>query len=116
MSPLPELTAALDRLWLRFLPEMRQRIALLEAAAHACAVSTLSTAQTAEAHTVAHKLAGSLGTFNLPRGTVLARQLEMLYVPQNIPGPERTPELAAIAVELRTLIESRTPDTKAESE
>jgi HPt (histidine-containing phosphotransfer) domain-containing protein len=115
MSPPTPLATALDQLWQRFLPEMRQRVALLEAAAHTCAVSTLSTAQTAEAHAVAHKLAGSLGSFNLTRGTVLARQLEMIYAAKDAPGPEHAPALRSLASELHQLIESRPPAQKQQA-
>ena len=37
------------------------------------------TAQREAAHAAAHKLAGTLGTFNLARGTELAREFELLF-------------------------------------
>jgi len=101
------LSAALDQLWARFLPQMRERVAVLEAAAAACAEGRLNATETEAAHAAAHKLAGSLGSFNLTHGTVLARELELLYSVGDVPGRELGPQLTAHAAELRTLIEHR---------
>jgi HPt (histidine-containing phosphotransfer) domain-containing protein len=103
-SPIAE---ALDRLWAQFLPEMEQRVATLEAAAKSFAGDQLSIKQHEEANTAAHKLAGVLGTFGLTRGTVLARELEIMYSRENGPDPAMASQLAEIAAQLRTMIESR---------
>ncbi len=103
----PGLSEALDRLWARFLPEMRERVKVLENAAAALAVGTLNPAERDSAHAVAHKLAGVLGTFNLARGTELARELELIYARDDGPDPASAPRLAANAAELRALIENR---------
>lgn len=98
---------ALDRMWAQFLPLMEERVGLLETAAAAFTADQLSIPQHQAATTAAHKLAGVLGTFGLTRGTVLARELELMYSREG--GPERSiaPRLTAIAAELRTIIESR---------
>jgi HPt (histidine-containing phosphotransfer) domain-containing protein len=98
---------ALDRLWTQFLPEMKERVGVLETAAAAFAADTLSEKQHEEANTAAHKLAGVLGTFGLTRGTVLARELEIMYSRENGPDPAMATSLAQIAAELRTIVESR---------
>lgn len=103
----PSLTRALDALWVRFLPDMEGRVALLEAAAEASRSSGLSVEQQVEAHAAAHKLAGVLGTFGLARGTVLARELEIMYSRQNGRDPAPAEQLSQIASELRTIIASR---------
>jgi len=102
-----ELSAALDLLWTRFLPEIRQRADQLEDAAAALAANTLSTAQREAAHHVAHNLAGTLGTFNLTRGTELAREFELLFSGEVAPANTIAGHLAAIARELRTIVDSR---------
>jgi len=99
-----EIAAALDRLWVRFLPEIRARVEILEAAALALAGGTLSLAQRESAAGAAHKLAGTLGTFSLARGTVVARELELLYSDGDGPSTESAAQLAA---ELRNLVERR---------
>jgi HPt (histidine-containing phosphotransfer) domain-containing protein len=103
--PPPNLSAALDRLWTRFLPELHARVALLESAAQSLAAGSLTTEERQAAQAAAHKLAGVLGTFNLERGTVLARELEHLY--EAAPDPSEAPRLAQHAKEIRSLLESR---------
>jgi HPt (histidine-containing phosphotransfer) domain-containing protein len=99
-----EIAAALDRLWERFLPEIRGRVEILEAAARAMANGELSGDQREQAAGAAHKLAGTLGTFGLAHGTQVARELERFYI-----GDEGlAPEIAlSSAAELRELIEGR---------
>jgi HPt (histidine-containing phosphotransfer) domain-containing protein len=101
------LSAALNRLWLQYLPVMRERVALLESAGRDFAAGDLSIERHEEASAAAHKLAGVLGTFGLTRATVLARELEIEYSRQNGPDPELAQNMIATAAELRTLIESR---------
>ena len=108
MEPVsPGLSQALDRLWTRFLPEIGERVRVLEGAAAALAAGSLSRAERDSAYAIAHKLAGVLGTFNLARGTELARELESAYGREKGPDPASAPHLAAIAAELRALVESR---------
>jgi HPt (histidine-containing phosphotransfer) domain-containing protein len=99
----PDLTAALDRLWARFLPEIRERVAVIDAAVAALAAGSLSPGQKDDAASAAHKLAGVLGTFSLARGTELARELELRFSG----SPGSADQLASIAAELRAVIDSR---------
>jgi HPt (histidine-containing phosphotransfer) domain-containing protein len=101
----PELTAALDRLWQQFLPQIEERVAALEAAGQALADRKLSDEQREAATSAAHKLAGVLGTFGLTKGTVLAREAEMLCTGDA--DPASAPQLTEIAAQLRALISGR---------
>ncbi len=101
----PDLAAALDRLWARFLPELRERVAVLESAVHSLAAGTLTAEKQEEAHAAAHKLAGVLGTFNLERGTELARELELLF--ESAPHPSAATRLTELTSGLRTLLDHR---------
>ena len=103
----PALAEAINRLWTRFHPEMIERVALLEIAAAAFAENSLTLPQQQAANSAAHKLAGVLGTFNLTKGTVLARELEVMFSRENGPDPEYAQSLTSIAAELRTIIENR---------
>lgn len=103
-----DIAAALDRLWERFLPEIRTRVAILEAAAQALENGELVTAQREEASSAAHKLAGTLGTFGLARGTAVARELEQQFASGAGPSAESA---ARSATELRELIERRSSST-----
>jgi HPt (histidine-containing phosphotransfer) domain-containing protein len=102
-----DLPAALDRMWTRFLPEIRQQVEVLESAAAALAAHILTLPEQQAAIVAAHKLAGVLGTFGLARGTVLARELELMYSQETGPDPAAGKRLAAITAELRALVESR---------
>ncbi|MFZ0306513.1 MAG: Hpt domain-containing protein [Terracidiphilus sp.] len=99
-----KLAATLELLWVRFLPEIRARVEVLEAAASVLAGGTLTTTQRESATSAAHKLAGTLGTFNLARGTLVARELEQLYGSGDGPCPETA---AKMARELREMVEGR---------
>jgi HPt (histidine-containing phosphotransfer) domain-containing protein len=109
------LEQALDRLWVRFLPQIEERVTILESAAFAAgqlsanllSPSRLSIDQRKAASAAAHQLAGTLGTFGLTQGTVLARELEAVYSRECGPDPALAPRLTEIAAELRALIESR---------
>ncbi len=105
------LSQAIDRLWIRFLPEIKERVAVLEAAAAAVASKKLTASRREKAQAAAHKLAGVLGTFSLTRGTVLARELEITYSRESSPGADAGERLTAIAAELRAIVESR-PSTR----
>jgi HPt (histidine-containing phosphotransfer) domain-containing protein len=98
------LKQALDRMWLQFLPMMRERIAILETAVGAA--SGLSTEKREAAHSAAHKLAGGLGTFGLEEGTLLAREAEAIFAGDL--ASEHAGRLAEIASRLRNMIEGRT--------
>lgn len=101
------LSAALDQLWIKFLPEIRARVEVLEAAAAASAAHELSTVQREAAKAAAHKLAGILGTFNLTGGTELAREFEVLFAGDDTTNPSLAGRSASIAAELRTIVAGR---------
>jgi HPt (histidine-containing phosphotransfer) domain-containing protein len=97
----------MDRLWVRFLPEIKARVAVLEAAVQAVGEGKLAAKQREAAQAAAHKLAGVLGTFGLTRGTVLARELELTFARESSPQRDAGAKLAEAARELRSIVESR---------
>lgn len=101
------LAAAMQRMWVQFLPQMEQRVAVLEAAAAAVAEGTLTAAQASEATKAAHNLAGVLGTFGLAEGTALAREAEPVYAAGLPVDRGRHARLAEIASRLRDLLAAR---------
>jgi HPt (histidine-containing phosphotransfer) domain-containing protein len=105
-APQPSMAEALDRMWSRFLPQIEERLAVLDAAA-AAAGNGLTPDQLSQAREAAHKLAGVLGTFGLASGTVLARQIEALYSPPNSPGLLLPSQLIGLSTQLRALVENR---------
>lgn len=103
----PDLTAALNQLWKRFLPEINDRVSILESAAQACAAGGLAPEQREATRAAAHKLAGTLGTFSLARGTELAREFEQICTNEESCSSPRAGHLAELAAEIRTIIANR---------
>jgi len=101
------LSAALERLWTQHLPLLMERVDVLDTAAKALAAGELSPDEHQATQSAAHKLAGVLGTFGLTHGTVLARELEIVYSRQNGPDRDLAERLGSIAAELRAIIASR---------
>jgi HPt (histidine-containing phosphotransfer) domain-containing protein len=95
---------ALARLWTKFLPDIEQRVATLEVAAQALAAGALTNEQCESAQAAAHKLAGTLGTFGLHRGTDLARQAELAFAEENTTSAA---DLSSWICEMRMLINRR---------
>jgi HPt (histidine-containing phosphotransfer) domain-containing protein len=89
-DPTTPLSSAIQAVWQRSLPQTRERIALLQRAAAQLSESrSIDTDLRAEALTVAHKLAGSLGMFGFSAGTEEARAIEAELSKEGLPQPER---------------------------
>ncbi len=106
-DPKITISETLDRMWVRFLPDIRQRISVLEVAATAAAADKLTGQLRREAHSAAHKLAGILGTFGLMLGTDLARRFEVEFSGEPGPDPSQGKALETVAAEIRAMIETR---------
>ena len=74
-----KLSKAMDYMWARHRSQILERVAVLDAAASAVSAKSLTEAEREAAHAAAHKLAGTLGMFNLDHGTDLARELDLAY-------------------------------------
>jgi HPt (histidine-containing phosphotransfer) domain-containing protein len=99
------MTAALERMWTKFVPEIENRFAIVETAAVASSAGTLTTEVREAGHQAAHKLAGILGTFGLQNGTDLARRIEHLLA-KDVPTADDG-ELRDWVSSLKVLIEER---------
>lgn len=71
---------ALAEVWTRNLPSIGERVDTIERAVEAAEKGELGADLAAGAREAAHKLAGSLGSFGLARGSDLARELERRHV------------------------------------
>jgi len=109
--PDAKLAQAIDGLWVRFLPEIQERVAIVEAAIQAVSERNLTEKQREATQAAGHKLAGVLGTFGLTRGTALARELERAFARESSPRADASAKLAEKAAELRNLIENRKPSS-----
>jgi HPt (histidine-containing phosphotransfer) domain-containing protein len=104
---------ALDRMWVSHRSQILERVSVLESAASAIAAKTLNEAEREAAQAAAHKLAGTLGMFNLNRGTDLARELDLAYSSESTLAAASDKHLASLTSELRTVIESRHPGNES---
>lgn len=76
--PPPSFSAALVAIWRRTLPTFAERLRVVEDALCALLCGALSPELQLAAEREAHKLAGALGTFGLPDGSRLAREMEAM--------------------------------------
>lgn len=103
-----QISEAMNRLWLKFLPQMEERVDTLQsAAARLRSEGSLTREEQSSAAADAHKLAGVLGTFGLKEGTELAREAEGLFEGSLDVDSATMARLAEIAERLKTLIASR---------
>src|SRR5271168_1380273 len=75
----PEMARLIQELWEGNQVQVQDRLQLLDRAAAANGRGELGAELRGEAREIAHKLAGSLGMFGFPRGSEIARRLEMLF-------------------------------------
>ncbi|HEY2860706.1 MAG TPA: Hpt domain-containing protein [Terracidiphilus sp.] len=101
------LSDALNQLWMKFLPQMEERLSALDTANRALSAGSLSDEERLEAVGAAHKLAGVLGTFGLAEGTQLAREAELAYSGDLAALSDNLGRLQAIARELSQMIRNR---------
>jgi HPt (histidine-containing phosphotransfer) domain-containing protein len=97
-----DLGDALERIWDRSRPITRERLAKIEAAVALIERGRCPPATLEEAQHAAHQLAGSLGTFGLQDGTLLARQIETEL--KEARDPDR---LGKLTTRLRALLQPR---------
>jgi putative two-component system response regulator len=90
-------------------PDFERRVATLEAAVASILGGILDEELRAAAQRDAHKLAGSLGTFGLPRGSDLARVLELRFARSHEPGEAGDEHLAEIVKALRLELDGELP-------
>ena len=102
------LAQAMNLLWAKHLPQMHERVAVLEKAAQSLAGAALTETGQQQAAAEAHKLAGVLGTFGLKQGTELAREAEALYESPLDGNAAAASRLVAIAEQLHCMIANRT--------
>jgi HPt (histidine-containing phosphotransfer) domain-containing protein len=85
-------------LWQKHLPNLRERLALLDRTAVEASSGTLAEASRAEALSIAHKLAGNLGMFGYPKGSEVASEMEHIL---KAPTPQNLTRLTTLTTQLR---------------
>ncbi len=100
-----KLQSMISALWERSRHTVVERAALLRTAGELLVDNRLDQATQRSAVDSAHKLAGVLGTFGLPRGTDLAREAEELFGQSMPPSKLEIERLQVLLTELTHLID-----------
>ena len=112
MSEMPdhakEIDDLLQALWVKNYPILEERLKLIRAAKEKLDAGFLGEQVRREGEEAAHKLAGILGTFGLPRGSALASKIEALLASGASACAQRAAELSSWLEELETVVASRT--------
>ncbi|HIK17595.1 MAG TPA: response regulator [Leptolyngbyaceae cyanobacterium M33_DOE_097] len=103
-TQLPALVGV-DQLWHRFKDRFKAQVDQLEQAITALAQVQSSSDLQQQAMLVAHSLVGALGTFGIPEGTHLARQIERLLQVQHSFSPAQIANLQEWVSLLRQQVE-----------
>ncbi len=97
----------LATIWNRYYDQMSARVNGIEEAIAALATGSLTSEDRLQAWQSAHTLAGALGTFGLPEGSQVAKQIESLLDAKVELTPAQFPQLQQRVAALRETIESK---------
>lgn len=103
-----ELDDLLQALWVKNYPLLLDRLKLIRDAKDKLDAGSLDQQARKDGEEAAHKLAGILGTFGLPQGSVLASKIEALLAGDAASYNKRSSELRSWFEELEAVIASRT--------
>jgi HPt (histidine-containing phosphotransfer) domain-containing protein len=106
-----EMRARVAKLWERAKPNALDQLSQIEIAIQALFTTVLDEPTQKIAERQAHKLAGSLGTYGLPQGSELAKQIETILESDLSVVREQMHYLVRLASELHLLIERTTPES-----
>lgn len=98
-----EMQRALAEVWKRHLPEISERVDVLERACASTRAGNLTEEEREAAHAAAHKLAGTLGTFGHRRGSDVAKEIEQWFASRQSALEHQEGMLAAIS-EIRKIV------------
>jgi DNA-binding response OmpR family regulator/HPt (histidine-containing phosphotransfer) domain-containing protein len=104
----------LTEIWNRHHPQMLDRVASIDRVIVALQDRSLNPEIRQQAWHCAHTLAGALGTFGLPIGSQVAKQIELLLGENTELTPAQIPQLQSGVAQLRREIASRTSGSELE--
>lgn len=104
----PKLNQAIVQIWKRYQTKICDRITILEEFYLSLQQGKPDQNLRRQAQQEAHKLAGSLGTFGLGRGSVLAREIEQLCESPTLTS-EQIPHFKQLVFKLRQEVEHNAP-------
>ncbi|MEO1404130.1 MAG: response regulator [Cyanobacteria bacterium J06635_1] len=101
---------ALEGIWQRFQPRMQTQLETIERAITALDQNSLSEKLRRSAEQEAHSLAGALGTFGLPKGSQLARELETQLGKKTSLRPQHAQTMQPLVQQLRQTIQQKSAE------
>lgn len=111
-DPQRKLQQLLADIWERSRQMEIDRVEILREAQLLACAGRLDDPACQKAMEAAHKLAGALGTFGLPHGTELARQIEAIFR-KGVPDRKGAERLHSVIEELSLLVHSAGPRQRA---
>lgn len=106
-----QMEALVAKVWERAKPNVLEQLAQIQKATQALLSQGLDQASRKTAEGVAHKLAGSLGTFGLLKGSELAKKIETIYESDLSVVEQQMHYLQELVVDLHLLVEQTTAET-----
>ncbi|HEY9671494.1 MAG TPA: response regulator, partial [Waterburya sp.] len=104
--------AVVQQMWGNFKESLRSHIVLFERAIAQISTGTLDSELRSSAKAEAHRLIGSLGSFGLPEGSELARQIEQLLEAESL-GQNEARRLEELVGRLKQTVENKPSSTTA---
>ena len=106
-DPAAALASRISELWTVSRPAILERISALRAAHAALSTNPTDAEARRQGRELAHKLAGVLGTFGLPQGSVIASSIEGVLMTDTPLTQEDVSALGAQIAELDAVIASK---------
>jgi HPt (histidine-containing phosphotransfer) domain-containing protein len=110
LSATDKLHQLLLQLWITSKATVSERIDTIRFAQKRMDQGNLDDPTRKQAADAAHKLAGILGTFGIPAGSELARQIEVAMEAEDSPESMSAEDLAAILTQLTDLINQKSSE------
>lgn len=104
--------AVVQQMWGNFKESLGSQMTLFEQAIAQLSTGTLDSELRSSAEAVAHRLIGSLGSFGLPQGSEVARQIEQLLRLESL-GHNEARQLEDLVGQLKQAIENKPSTTTA---
>lgn len=99
--------AVVEQIWLKYRDSFAEKIALFDRANALMATGNLDAQLRQQAQHQAHQLVGSLGSFGLPEGSKVAREIEYLFKADPSCEPNLVLQLQALTISLKQIVESK---------
>lgn len=99
--------AVVEQIWLKYRDSFAEKIALFDRASALMATGNLDVQLRQQAQHQAHQLVGSLGSFGLPEGSKVAREIEQLFKADSLSEPNLVLQLQALLISLKQIVDNK---------